>query len=95
MKAVKTAVTDVCYHGPAPDIGDLWCHRARPGLIMSIWEPDEDEMKLLKEGGKVVLWIYTEPIPPVSLEVHNEPYTEKVAEHPFKNIPELEDKERH
>lgn len=62
---------------------------------MTIWEPDEEELKLLQEGGgKVVLWILTEPIPPVQLEIRKEEWTEKVGEHPFKVIEELDDKAR-
>jgi hypothetical protein len=61
---------------------------------VSVWEPDEEELKCLNEGGKILLWIHTEPIPPVGLSVENTPFTESVGKHPFKVIPELEDAER-
>lgn len=93
MNPVRTAVTDVVYRGSG-EVGDLWCHRVEPGLIMAVYEPRPDELEKLNEGGKVVLWLYTEPIPPISMEVHHEEWTERVAEHGYKVIPELEDEER-
>jgi hypothetical protein len=93
MKPVKTAITEIVYRGPG-EIGDLWCHRVEPGQIMSVWEPTEEEQQILANGGKVVLWLYNEPIPPVALAISNAPWTEKVAEHPYKVIAELGDEAR-
>jgi hypothetical protein len=94
VRPVKTEITDVVYRGPSPDIGDLWVHRVEPGVIMSVWEPSVQERELMAQGGRVVLWIHTEPIPPIALEIRDDYFTQPVAEHPYKVIPELDDPER-
>lgn len=95
MKGIRTAIANMVYRGPTADIGDLWCGRVEPGLIVSVWQLDDEERKLIAAGGNVVLWIYAEPIPPVALEVRDEKeFTEQIGEHRFKVIPELEDAER-
>ena len=82
MKPVRTAITDIVYRGPAPDIGDLWCHRVEPGVIMSVWELSQEEReKLIYGDGKICLFIWSEPIPPVSLEVRNDESTKSVGTH--------------
>jgi hypothetical protein len=95
MIPVRTSITEMVYHGPTPDIGDLWCHRVEHGQILTIFEPRVIERQLLVKGGQIVLWILTEPIPPVALEVHYEEWTKSIGEHGFKVIPELDDPERH
>lgn len=93
MKPVKTAITDIVYRGPG-EVGDLWCHRVEPGLILSVWELTDEERAKIANGGNVCLWIHTEPIPPVALSVHDELFAQKTAEHQYKVIPELDDPER-
>ncbi len=94
MKGIRTPITELVYRGPTPDIGDLWCHREEFGVIMSVWEPSDEERQLIAEGGNIVLWIHTEPIPPVALSVWNDDDAKPVGEFQFKVIPELDDKER-
>lgn len=84
MKPVKHAGADVCYRGPTEDIGDLWCMRDRPGLIRVVYEFDDAEREAIANGGRVMLGIYTEPIPPVSMQVIPEEMCRPVDEHPFK-----------
>jgi hypothetical protein len=69
VKPVKPLDGNMVYKGPTDDIGDLECTRVRPGLIKSVWRPSDDELSYLRAGGLVELQIYTEPIPPVSLNV--------------------------
>lgn len=84
MNPVRTAHTEMVYRGPTPEIGDLWCHRVEPGVIESIWQPDEEELQMLAEGGRVVLKVYSEPLPPVSVNVMHRVPSSPVGEHPFK-----------
>ena len=41
------------------------------GLIMSEWEPSQDELLNLMSGGRVRLWQYTlgQPMQPIAIEV--------------------------
>lgn len=94
MRPIKTPITDTQYRGQEPTTGDLWCHRVQPGQVLVVYELEDADLEMLRAGGKVVLWIYGEPIPPVAVEVRNEEWTEKVGDNPFKIIPELEDLER-
>lgn len=50
------------------DIGDLPGFRGE-GAFSSNWRPTADEMELLLAGGTIELRIFTEPIPPVALNV--------------------------
>ncbi len=94
MKPVKHEAAEVCYRGPSPDIGDLWCQRIRPGMILVVYELDDLDRAAIADGGRVVLVMHTEPIPPISMAVHVEEEFRPVAEHGWKNIPELDDPER-
>jgi hypothetical protein len=94
VKPVRTAWTEMVYRGPSADVGDLWCHRVRPGEIMSVWEPTDQERALLADGGRVVLSLLSEPIPPIAIWVQSDEHTAPVAEHGYKVIPELSDPER-
>lgn len=81
MIPVGNQRTLVTYLGPAPGIGDLQCERVRPGLIRSFWEPSQAELERLREGGVVELLIWTEPIPPVSLNA----VTQDEAREPYED----------
>lgn len=81
MKPIKTKTTELVYHGPTEEIGDLWCHRIRPGEIRSFWKPSKEELALLQDGGCVKIDLFSEPIPPLSVNVSTE---ESVGPHPFK-----------
>lgn len=94
MKPVRHAHANICYRGTTPDVGDLWCMRDTPGQIIVVYELDDHERKLILMGGRIMLGISTEPIPPVSMQVIEEEHFRPVAEHPWKDIPELEDEER-
>lgn len=85
MQPVRHAGADVCYRGPTPDIGDLWCQREQPGLIRVVYELDDQEREQIAKGGR---------IPPISMQVIDEGMCRPVAEHPFKTIPELDDQAR-
>lgn len=92
MKGIRTIWTEMVYRGPTPEIGDLWCHRSEPGIIASVWEPDEEERKMLAEGGRVVLHLFTEPIPPIMMKVMSDEDTKPYGKTNFKVIPELEER---
>lgn len=94
MKPVKHAGADVVYRGPTAEIGDLWCMRDRPGLIRVVYELDDQDREMIATGGRIMLGIWAEPIPPISMQVIDERMCRPVAEHGFKVIPELEDEER-
>lgn len=91
MNPVKFEAANMVYRGPAPDIGDLWCQRVEPGRIATVWEPDEDERRMLAAGGRVLLTLLSEPIPPVSVQAIPADLMAPVAEHPFKVPPPRED----
>lgn len=77
MQPIKTANSNLVYRGSPPDIVDLPCERAEihGGLqdggtaIYSVWELTDEEREQIARGGNVKLGVFTEPIPPVSLEV--------------------------
>jgi hypothetical protein len=69
------------------------CHRERRGEIWSVWEPTEEERELLALGGRVVLALSTEPIPPVCIWVASDEQTAPVAEHTFRVPRELEERQ--
>lgn len=91
MNPVRTADANMVYKGPSEEVGDLHCQRVELGLIASVWEPNEEERKLLAEGGRVQLWLWTEPIPPISMNVLAKEDSQPVGEHPFRVT---EDKEQ-
>lgn len=68
MRPVKTVASNTIYRGPTDDIGDLPCQRVN-GEVRSVWELDDDERRLIAEGGRLELAIFGEPIPPVGLAV--------------------------
>lgn len=49
-------------------VGDLPFKRDG-GAVVSYWQPSEDELVVLNNGGHVELAIYHEPIPPVAVNV--------------------------
>lgn len=63
---------NLVYCGPTPDVGDLPCQRLRPGAILSVWELTPEERIAIAEGADIELTILIEPIPPVSLAVHQD-----------------------
>lgn len=94
MKPVRFGAANRVYRGPTPEIGDLWCYIPKPGDVRTVWEFNDDERKLIAEGGRIELRILNEPIPPVALAVLPEGLCEPIADHGWKVIPELEDEER-
>lgn len=94
MEPIKFEGADVNYRGPSEEVGDLWCMREKPGLIRVVYELDEDDRRMLAEGGRIMLGIWTEPIPPVSMQVIPEPMCRPVGPNRYRNIPELDDEDR-
>lgn len=83
MQWIETENTNITYKGGGP-VGDLPCERAVVNIgteeepqaarvIFSVWEPTEEERRLIAQGHNVRLGILTEPIPPVMLDVVDEP----------------------
>jgi hypothetical protein len=72
MKPIKTQWSNLVYRGPTPDIDDLPCRRHEPGLIVSTWTFTPEERQAIAGGANLELWIYTEPIPPVALQLTND-----------------------
>lgn len=93
MKPVRTAWMKTVYRGTTPDVGDLWVHRPNPGEVWAVFELEDDELEVLKAGGRVVLKVLTEPLPPVALAVCSEEDTHPVGPHHYKVIPELEERD--
>lgn len=69
MKPRTFPEANVVYRKPNSGIADLPCQRVKPGMIRSIWELDPAERGAVAAGADVELWIMTEPIPPVGLQV--------------------------
>jgi len=67
VKPVSNSRTTFVYVGSRPEIGDLECECVHAGLVRSFWQPSTGELAILNAGGVVELAIYSEPIPPVSL----------------------------
>jgi hypothetical protein len=68
--------------------------REQPGVIVVVYELDDNDRVLIAQGGRVMLGIHYEPIPPISMQVIPEGMCQPIAEHRFKAIPELDDPER-
>lgn len=94
MRPVRHADADVCYRGPTPEIGDLWCMREQPGVIVVVYELDDTDRARIAAGGRIMLGINNEPIPPISMQTIDEEHHRPIAAHPFKEVPELADPER-
>lgn len=94
MKPVRHAGCNKVYKGPTPNIGDLHCIEQPDGHIDVVYEFDDADREMIANGGKVMLGIYSQPIPPVSMQVMPKGFCEPIGEHGFKAIPELEDEER-
>jgi hypothetical protein len=69
MRPVKVKESDVCYRGPTPDIGDLWCERVALGQIKVVYGLSDAERAVLAANGRVELILWSEPIPPISMNV--------------------------
>ncbi len=98
MHPVKHAGCNLVYRGPKADIGDLHVTRRLHGsrvVVEVVYEFDDNDRRLIAEGGRVRLGIFSEPIPPVSMTVLPEAMCQPIAPHPWKAIPELNDPERH
>lgn len=83
MEWITTEKTNTTYRGDG-NVGDLPCERAVVNIgteeapehvmaVFSVWEPTELERKRIADGANVKLGILTEPIPPVMLDVVDEP----------------------
>ncbi len=72
MRPIRTARSNFTYLGPTPAVADLPCQR-QPGQVRSVWELTDLERTMIANGAQICLGILTEPIPPVSLSIINEP----------------------
>jgi hypothetical protein len=93
MKPVYHAGCNFTYFGPKPDIGDLHVQIQENGCVEVVYELDDEERDMIAQGGKIRLGIYSRPIPPVSMAVTPAGMYEPIAEHGFKEIPELRERE--
>jgi hypothetical protein len=94
MKPIRFQAANLVYHGPTEDIGDLWVHRVRPGVVEAVYELSDRDREMIAAGGRILIGIHSEPMPPISLQAIPEAMCRPVGEHPFKVIPELDDPER-
>lgn len=83
MRPVKHAGSNMVYRGNGAEIGDLWCMRQKPGHIDVVYEFDDNERKMIADGGKILLSLHHEPIPPVSMTVMPDGFCDKIEDHPF------------
>jgi hypothetical protein len=83
MQPVKHAGSNVVYRGNGDNIGDLWVQRIEPGRIEILYEPTDDERQMLADGGRVVLGIWNEPMPPVSVRAAHKDMYQDIEEHDF------------
>lgn len=84
MRAIRHAGSDVVYRGPTPEIGDLWCRRMAPGRIHVVYELDDADRRVIAQGGRIELAMYSEPIPPISMVVLPECMCRPVGPHGWK-----------
>lgn len=84
MRPVHHAGCNKVYLGPTDDIGDLHCIEQADGTISVVYELDDEDRATLAQGGRVMLGIDTQPIPPVSMQVIPEGMCRPIAEHPFR-----------
>lgn len=94
MRPVRHAGCNFVYRGPTPDIGDLHVQVQLSGVVEVAYELDDNDRALIAAGGRLLLGIWSQPIPPVSMQAIPEEMCRPVGEHPFKTIPELDDPER-
>lgn len=83
MKPVKHDGCNIIYFGNGENIGDLHCQRIEPGRIEIVYELEDWEREMIAEGGKVVLGIWNEPMPPVSMRTAHKDQYQSTGEHPF------------
>lgn len=69
MLPVKPLDANVVYKGPTEVIGDLECTRVELGHIKVQFRLSDEEKAWIEAGALVQLDLYTEPIPPISLNV--------------------------
>lgn len=83
MEWITTDKTNTTYRGGG-NVGDLPCERAVVNIgteeepehalaVFSVWEPTDLERERIAAGANCKLGILTEPIPPVMLDVVDEP----------------------
>lgn len=84
MDPVRTRRTKGTYRGPVEGVGDLPFWRVQNELggttVYSVWRPSNEERAAICDGADVLLGIWSEPIPPVSLSVIGPDEAADVAE---------------
>lgn len=78
MRPIKTASTNFTYLGDEDqggEIGNLPVERplGDRGPVYAVYELDDDDRAAIAAGGQIKLGIETQPIPPVSLQIVDEP----------------------
>jgi hypothetical protein len=70
MQPIRTNESNFTYLGPTRETADLPCRLEGQRDTFSVWEPTEEDRKIIAAGGHVRLGIHgVRPIPPVSLQV--------------------------
>jgi hypothetical protein len=82
VRARRTHFTDTVIRLPGgTEDNDLWVYRLPVGgnlTTCSVWVPNEVERKLIAAGENIRLIIWAQKIPPVALDLTNEP----IGKHP-------------
>jgi hypothetical protein len=78
MKARRTHFTTKVYHLPGgTEDNDLWTYEVPDTtghtVIASVWEPTPEERRRIVEGENIRLLIWGTRIPPVALDLTDEP----------------------
>lgn len=69
VRPIVRKTHNLIYFGPTKEIGDLPCRREQPGMISGNWRPSADEPAVLNAGGSVEVTVWSEPIPPMAVNV--------------------------
>ena len=80
MLPVRTENSSFIFRSADPDVPDMPGERIESGHIRSVWQLTEWERVDISQGGNIELNIFSEPIPPVSLNVTGEGATWEVPE---------------
>lgn len=76
MRPVRTVRSNVLYRGDGQldgAVADLYAERVTPGIIRQVWQPTDADRAVLAAGGSLIVYVMTEPIPPIAVEVSDHP----------------------
>ncbi len=69
MIPIKTVKSNFTYVGDGRVVADLPCERIKHGWIRTVWRLTDEERKAVASGADISLDIFTEPVPPVNLDL--------------------------